>query len=114
MELSALSGEDFVRILTEPKNSLIKQYTALLATEGLEVTFTPEAVQAIATIAADVNQSMENIGARRLHTVLETLLEDISFDAPERRDKSLCIDEPFVREKLSVVLQSEDLSRFVL
>ena len=114
VELSSLSSEDFVRILAEPKNSLLKQYVALLETEGLEVRFTDDAVQAIARIAAQVNSTIENIGARRLHTVMETLLDEISFDAPERREKAIVIDAAFVEKQLSPALASEDLSRFVL
>jgi ATP-dependent HslUV protease ATP-binding subunit HslU len=114
VELSALSGSDFVRILKEPKNSLVKQYTALLATEGLEVEWKDDAIDEIAAIAAKVNQSLENIGARRLHTVMETLLDEISFDAPERREKSVVIDRAYVQRRLARVLESEDLSRFIL
>ena len=114
VELKALTGSDFIRILTEPRNSLVRQYRALLATEGLDVTFTDDAVSEIATIAARVNESQENIGARRLHTVMETLLEELSFEAPERPDKSVTIDRAFVVQRLAPVLESEDLSRFVL
>lgn len=114
VELGSLESSEFVRILREPKNSLIKQYTALLETEGLDVEFTDDAIEAIARIAAQVNSSLENIGARRLHTVMETLLEDISFDAPERRDREVKIDAAFVEEKLAPALSNEDLSRFVL
>ena len=114
VELKALSSQDFVRILTEPKNSLVRQYRALLATEGLDVDLTDDAVAEIAAIAARVNESQENIGARRLHTVMETLLEEISFEAPERTDKAIQIDRDFVRRRLAPVLESEDLSRFVL
>jgi ATP-dependent HslUV protease ATP-binding subunit HslU len=114
VELSGLSGTDFVRILREPKNSLLKQYAALLATEGLVVEVTDDAIEEIARVAEKANQDLENIGARRLHTVMETLLEDVSFDAPERRDKHVLIDRAYVVEKLHRVLESEDLSRFVL
>jgi ATP-dependent HslUV protease ATP-binding subunit HslU len=114
VELSALSGNDFIRILREPKNSLIRQYTALLGVEGIEIEWKDDAIEEIAAIAAQVNQSLENIGARRLHTVMETLLEEVSFDAPERRDRSILIDRGYVRAKLSKVLESEDLSRFIL
>ncbi len=114
VELTALTGDDFVRILTEPRNSLVRQYRALLATEGLQVTFTDDAVAEIAGIAARVNDSQENIGARRLHTVMETLLEELSFEAPERPDKSVIIDRDFVVRRLAPILESEDLSRFVL
>ncbi|MCB9653955.1 MAG: ATP-dependent protease ATPase subunit HslU [Deltaproteobacteria bacterium] len=114
VELSGLSNEDFVRILSEPKNSLIKQYQALLRTEGLELVFSEDAIKTIATIAAEVNQSQENIGARRLHTVMESLLEDISFHAPEQRDTEVKIDGAFVKKKLARVMESEDLQRFIL
>jgi ATP-dependent HslUV protease ATP-binding subunit HslU len=114
VELSALSGTDFIRILKEPKNSLIKQYTALLETEGIQLEWKDDAIEEIAAIAARVNQSLENIGARRLHTVMETLLEDVSFDAPERRERYVMIDRAYVKQKLSKVLESEDLSRFIL
>jgi ATP-dependent HslUV protease ATP-binding subunit HslU len=114
VELSAPSGDDFIRILKEPKNSLITQYVALLATEGVELAFDDDAIDEIAGIAARVNSSMENIGARRLYTVMETLLEEISFDAPELREKRLRITRQMVISKLSKVLESDDLSRFVL
>lgn len=114
VELSALASSEFVRILTEPKNSLIRQYVALLATEGIDLEVTDDAIDEIARVAEEVNRSVENIGARRLHTVMETLLDDISFDAPERSPGALRIDRDFVREKLQPVLESEDLSRFVL
>lgn len=114
VELEALATEEFVRILKEPKNSLIKQYQALLATEGVELEITDDAIEQIARVAAEVNQSLENIGARRLHTVLETLLEEISFDAPERRGRRYVVDAALVTERLAGVLASEDLSRFVL
>ncbi|MEQ8274446.1 MAG: ATP-dependent protease ATPase subunit HslU [Deltaproteobacteria bacterium] len=114
VELSSLASDEFERILKEPKNSLLKQYTALLATEGLDVSFTDDAVTEIARIAAQVNSTIENIGARRLHTIMETLLDDISFDAPERREKTIVIDAAFVQAQLKPALSSEDLSRFVL
>ena len=114
VELAALTGEDFEKILTEPKNSRVKQYQALLATEGVELTFSEDALKEIARIAAQVNQSRENIGARRLHTVLETLLDEISFHAPEAREKVVQIDGAYVRDRLAKVLESEDLQRFVL
>ncbi len=114
VELEALASEEFVRILTEPKNSLIKQYQALLAAEGVELIFETDAIHEIARVAAQVNSSLENIGARRLHTVLETLLEEISFSAPERRGKTFTVDAALVRDRLEGILKSEDLSRFVL
>ena len=114
VELMALTDEDFVRILREPKNSLVTQYCALLETEGIQLVFEDDAVEEIASIAANVNQSMENIGARRLHTVMETLLEDLLFDAPERRERTVNVNRDFVVTQLATVLEREDLSKFVL
>ncbi len=114
VELDPLGKEDFVRILTEPDNALVKQYTALLATEGIEIQFTEDAIDEIASISAQVNERTENIGARRLHTVLERLLEDVSFEAPERRGEKIRIDRQYVREKLSDIVKDEDLSRYIL
>jgi len=114
VELAGLKEADFVRILTEPKNSLVKQYVALMKTEGVDLEFDEGAVNAIAEVAARANQTLENIGARRLHTVLETLLEEISFDAPERGGTKVVVDAPMVRARLAPALESEDLSRFVL
>jgi ATP-dependent HslUV protease ATP-binding subunit HslU len=114
VELSSLSKEDFVRILTEPKNALIKQYEALLETEGVHLKFATDAVQEIALIASDVNERTENIGARRLHTILERLLDEVSFSAPEMRDKEVAIDAGYVRERLAPILNNEDLSRYIL
>ena len=114
VELSSLGKADFVRILTEPKNALIKQYEALLETEGVHLKFADDAVQEIAAIAADVNERMENIGARRLHTILERLLDDVSFAAPEMHGQHVAIDASYVRERLAPILESEDLSRYIL
>jgi ATP-dependent HslUV protease ATP-binding subunit HslU len=114
VELDPLGENEFVRILTEPYNALIKQYTALLFTEDVTINFTKDAIDEIATIAAHVNEKTENIGARRLHTVLEKLLEDISFEAPERRNGKLSIDKKYVHEKLSEIVKDEDLSRYIL
>ncbi|MBI4815921.1 MAG: ATP-dependent protease ATPase subunit HslU [Deltaproteobacteria bacterium] len=114
VELDPLREEDFVRILKEPRNSLITQYTALLETEGVSLEFTDEAIEDMARIAAQANSTLENIGARRLHTVMEALLEDLSFSAPELKDKKVRVDRAMVRERLGKVLESEDLSRFVL
>lgn len=114
VELDALGKDEFVRILTEPYNALIKQYTALLYTEDLKIDFTEDAIHEIADIAEHVNEKTENIGARRLHTVLEKLLEDISFEAPEQKNGNLTIDERYVREKLSEIVKDEDLSRYIL
>jgi ATP-dependent HslUV protease ATP-binding subunit HslU len=114
VELKSLSMEDFVRILREPKNALIKQYSALLETEGLKLSFTDDAIGEIARLAAEVNQSNENIGARRLHTIMEKLLEDISFEAPEMRRKSVKIDGGYVRQQLADIVKDQDLSRYIL
>ena len=101
-------------ILTEPKNALTKQYTALLATEGIEVEFSPDAIRELASIAADVNRNMENIGARRLHTILEKLLEDLSFEAPELSLDKMTITPEYVREKLGGIAKDRDLSQYIL
>lgn len=114
VELDPLGREDFVRILKEPENSLIKQYQALLATEGIQLNFTDEAVEEIARIAALVNERGQSIGARRLHTVMEKLLEDISFNAPEMRGATVTVDASYVKEKLSDIAENEDLSRYIL
>ena len=114
VELQALLKEDFVRILREPQNALLKQYKALLATERIELVFEDDAIDELASIAAHVNQQTENIGARRLYTVLERLLDDISFDASELTDTQVVIDRPYVRERLEGIVKSEDLSHFIL
>jgi ATP-dependent HslUV protease ATP-binding subunit HslU len=114
VELEPLTREDFVRILTEPQNALIKQYVALMETEGLRLVFRDDAIAEIAAIAAEVNQSTENIGARRLYTVVERLLEGLSFDAPEMGGREVVIDAVYVREKLDDIVKNEDLSRYIL
>jgi ATP-dependent HslUV protease ATP-binding subunit HslU len=114
VELDSLGKNEFVRILTEPQNALIKQQVALLATEEIELNFTADAIEEIAGIAAQVNEHTENIGARRLHTVMERLLDDISFDAPEKRGSKTSINAKYVQERLADVLKSEDLSRYIL
>jgi len=114
VELEALGREDFVRILTEPKSALVKQYTALLSTEGVELSFTPGAIGRIADYATMVNERTENIGARRLHTVMEKLLDEVSFDAPEMSGGSVAIDEAYVDRMLADIVRNEDLSRYVL
>lgn len=114
VELDHLGKAEFIRILTEPYNALIKQYTALLATEDVALDFTVDSIEEIADIAAYVNEKTENIGARRLHTVLEKLLEDISFEAPEKKNGKLVIDEKYVKDKLSEIVKDEDLSRYIL
>lgn len=114
VELSNLTTEDFVSILTEPKNALTKQYTALLETEGIRVDFSDEAIREIAKIAADVNQNTENIGARRLHTILEKLLEDLSFEASDIDLEQIVISPEYVREKLAEIAKNRDLSQYIL
>jgi ATP-dependent HslUV protease ATP-binding subunit HslU len=114
VELSSLGKEDFVRILTEPKNALIKQYAALLETESVHLRFGEDAIQEIAQIASEVNERTENIGARRLHTILERLLDEISFSAPEMPGKEVTIDAQYVRDRLTPILKNEDLSRYIL
>jgi ATP-dependent HslUV protease ATP-binding subunit HslU len=114
VELEALGREDFVRILTEPKSALVKQYTALLSTEGLTIRFTEGAIGRIADFAALVNDRTENIGARRLHTVMEKLLDEVSFDAPDMTEKNVTIDEAYVERMLADIVGNEDLSRYVL
>jgi ATP-dependent HslUV protease ATP-binding subunit HslU len=114
VELDPLVRDDFIRILTEPANALLKQYVALMQTEGLSLTFTDDAVAAIADIAARVNERMENIGARRLHTVVERLLDQLSFDAPELTHKDVVIDAAYVEARLNDVLKDDDLSRYIL
>lgn len=114
VELSSLSRDDFVRILTEPENALTKQYTALLETEGIRVEFTREAIEELAKIAEEVNNHTENIGARRLHTILEKLLEDLSFEAPDLNLESLTITPEYVREKLADIAKNRDLSQYIL
>ena len=114
VELSSLTTEDFVRILTEPDYSLIKQYIALMKTESMSISFEQSAIQSIAEISYDVNKEVENIGARRLYTVLERLLEEISFEAPDYVDKTLNIDKNYVNQKLSDLVKDRDLSRYIL
>ena len=114
VELESLSEGDFVRILTEPKNALIRQYQALLATEGIQLEITTGAIEEIARMASQVNERTENIGARRLHTILETLLDEISFEAPERKERQVHIDADFVRNRLADIAADEDLSRYIL
>jgi ATP-dependent HslUV protease ATP-binding subunit HslU len=114
VELDPLTREDFVRILTEPRNALIRQYVELLRTEQVTLTFTPDAVEAIAELAMRVNASTENIGARRLYTIMEKLLEDISFTAPDLPGKDLTVDAAYVEERLRDVARDQDLSRYIL
>lgn len=114
VELKSLSKGDFYRILTEPKNSLIKQYTALMQTEGIDLAFTPDALEEIAELATQLNDQMENIGARRLHTILEKVMDELSFDASDRSDKKFVIDGRYVRDHLIDIVKNHDLSRFIL
>jgi ATP-dependent HslUV protease ATP-binding subunit HslU len=114
VELESLNGEDFVRILTEPENALTKQYVHLMATEGVNLTFTEDAVHELARIADEVNTRTENIGARRLHTVMERLMEDLAFDAPDLEEKTILINEAYVKEKLAEIVEDVDLSRYIL
>ncbi len=114
VELTDLNREDFLRILTEPKHSLTKQYAALLATEGVSLEFTPDGIEALADVAFEVNRTTQNIGARRLHTILERVVEDVSFAGPDLSDKRVRIDGDYVRGRLNEILQKEDLSKFIL
>jgi ATP-dependent HslUV protease ATP-binding subunit HslU len=114
VELQSLTMEDFVRILTEPKSSLVKQYTALLETEGVKLEFTPEALEEVARFAFRVNESTENIGARRLHTIMERVLDELSFDAPEKKGQAITVDADYVRKMLADIVKDQDLSRYIL
>src|SRR2546427_155255 len=114
VELQSLTVDDFVRILTEPQNALIKQYVALLETEGVKLTFLDDAVQEIARFAATVNENTENIGARRLHTIMEKLLDEISFEGPDLKKKTIRIDAAYVQKMLAEIVKDQDLSRYIL
>jgi ATP-dependent HslUV protease ATP-binding subunit HslU len=114
VELKTLTEADFIRILKEPKSALIKQYSALLETEGIKLTFSEDSLVEISKIAAQVNESAENIGARRLHTIMEKLLEDISFDGPDLKKKNIRIDAVYVRKQLAEIVKDQDLSRYIL
>jgi ATP-dependent HslUV protease ATP-binding subunit HslU len=114
VELNSLGRDEFIRILTEPHNALVKQYTEMMATEGVRITFTEDAIAAIAETATLVNDRMENIGARRLYTIMESLLDEISFDAPEMRDQEVVIDGDYVADQLDEIVEDEDLSRYIL
>jgi ATP-dependent HslUV protease ATP-binding subunit HslU len=114
VELKSLSVEDFIRILKEPKNALAKQYTALLETEGIKLLFTDDALEEVAKFAAQVNESSENIGARRLHTIMEKLLEEVSFEGPDLKKKSVRVDAAYVRRMLAEIVKDQDLSRYIL
>jgi ATP-dependent HslUV protease ATP-binding subunit HslU len=114
VELDPLTREDFIRILTEPRNALIRQYVELLATEGVRLTFADGAVEAVAELAIRVNEGTENIGARRLYTIMEKLLEQISFDAPDLPGKEITIDATYVHERLRDIVRDQDVSRYIL
>jgi ATP-dependent HslUV protease ATP-binding subunit HslU len=114
VELEALGKDEFVRILTEPRSALVKQYTALMSTEGISLTFTDDAIDRIADFATIVNERTENIGARRLHTVMEKLLDDISFEGPDLPDKQVVIDEAYVSRMLADIVKNQDLARYIL
>jgi len=114
VELKSLSVEDFIRILKEPKNALAKQYTALLETEGIKLTLTDDALEEVARFAAAVNETAENIGARRLHTIMEKLLEEVSFEGPDLKKKSVKVDANYVRRQLADIVKDQDLSRYIL
>lgn len=114
VELTDLKREDFLRILTEPKHALTKQYAELLATEGVTLEYTADGIEALADIAFEVNRTTQNIGARRLHTILERVVEEISYDAPDMANKKVVIDAKYVRQRLDTILEKEDLSRFIL
>ncbi|MSU77955.1 MAG: ATP-dependent protease ATPase subunit HslU [Gemmataceae bacterium] len=114
VELTDLKKEDFLRILTEPKHALTKQYAELLATEGVKLTYTPDGIEALADIAFEVNRTTQNIGARRLHTILERVVEEISYEGPDLVDKNVTIDGKYVRDRLNEILEKEDLSKFIL
>ncbi|HEX6546125.1 MAG TPA: ATP-dependent protease ATPase subunit HslU [Bryobacteraceae bacterium] len=114
VELKSLTQQDFIRILKEPKSALVKQYAALLETEGIKLTFTDDALQEIARIAAQANESMENIGARRLHTIMEKLLEEISFNGPDLKKKNIKIDSEYVSKQLAEIVKDQDLSKYIL
>jgi len=114
VELKSLTQQDFIRILKEPKNALVKQYTALLDTEGIKLAFTDEALEEVARLAAHVNETTENIGARRLHTIMEKVLEQISFEGPDLKKKNVKIDAAYVRQQLTEIIKDQDLTRYIL
>jgi len=114
VELNALTKEDFIKILKEPDNSLIKQYTALLGTEKVTLEFTDDAIEAIAEISTHINSTIENIGARRLHTILEKILDEISFNAPDKSGEKVLIDKTYVDKHLGDIAKDKDLSKFIL
>ena len=114
VELKSLNQEDFKRILTEPQNALARQYISMMETEGVQITITNDAIDEIAVLAFKVNESVEDIGARRLHTIMEKLFEEFSFEAPNLEEKEITIDETYVREQLSDIVKDQDLSKYIL
>src|SRR5579883_1886689 len=114
VELTDLARDDFLRILIEPKHSLTKQYSALLATEGVDLAFSPDGVEALADVAFDLNRTAQNIGARRLHTILEKVVEEFSFEGPDLAEKRVVVDGPMVRDKIGAITRREDLSKYIL
>jgi ATP-dependent HslUV protease ATP-binding subunit HslU len=114
VELHSLSTQDFIRILKEPKSALVKQYTALLETEGIKLSFTDDSLEGIAKFAAAVNEATENIGARRLHTIMEKLLDEISFEGPDLKKKVVRVDAAYVQKQLADIVKNQDLSRYIL
>jgi ATP-dependent HslUV protease ATP-binding subunit HslU len=114
VELHSLTVDDFIRILKEPKSALVKQYTALLETEGIKLSFTDDALEEIARLSAVVNDQTENIGARRLHTIMEKVLDEISFEGPDLKKKTARIDAEYVQKQLSEIVKNQDLSRYIL
>ena len=114
VELTDLARDDFLRILTEPKHSLTRQYAELLRTEGVELEFTPDGVEAVADLTHELNRTVQNIGARRLHTILERVVEDVSFDGPDLTDKRVVIDGPLVRDKIGAITKRDDLGKYIL
>ncbi len=114
VELTSLTEADFVRIMTEPENALTRQYSALVEAEGASLTFTPDGIAEVARIAASVNDRMENIGARRLHTVMSTLLEDVLYDLPDRGKEPITVTGQLVRDRLKTIVEDEDLRRYIL
>ena len=114
VELESLTSEDFIKILVEPKNALVKQYQELLRTEGVEVEFSQDGLEEIASMSEEVNDKTENIGARRLHTIMEKVLEELSFSAPEHKGEKIVIDKAFVQKELTDIVEDKDLSRYIL
>ena len=114
VEMSSLTKDDMVKILTEPESSLIKQYIALIKTEGVDLTFTEKAIEEIATQAANFNVEIEDIGARRLNTILENILEDVSFEVSEQKEKKIKIDDKFIKNQLEGFIRNRDLAKFIL